>query len=57
MYVCLCNPFTDKDVQNALSDSSVKKSPANIYKACSGGQQPCCGTCLCMIRDMVGDAA
>ncbi len=57
MYVCLCNPFTDKDVQNALSDASVKKSPAQIYKACSGGEQPCCGTCLCMIREMVGDAA
>lgn len=53
MYVCLCNPFTDKDVRKALSDEGVKKTPGQVYKACSGGQKPCCGTCLCMIREQI----
>ncbi len=53
MYVCMCNPFTDKDVKNALQDDSVKKSAAHVYKACSGGQSPCCGSCVCMVKDMV----
>lgn len=55
MYVCLCNPFTDKDVAAALKDSSVRKTPAQVYKACSGGEKPCCGTCLCVVRDMVAN--
>ena len=53
MYVCMCNPFTDKDVKTALQDSGVKKSVADVYKACSGGQTPCCGSCVCMVKDMV----
>lgn len=53
MYVCLCNPFTDKDVHDALNNRAVRKTPAQVYKACAGGQKPCCGTCLCMVRDMV----
>lgn len=53
MYVCMCNPFTDKDVKNALNDSRVKKSAAHVYKACSGGEKPCCGSCVCMVKDMV----
>jgi bacterioferritin-associated ferredoxin len=53
MYVCLCNPFTDKDVANVLRDASVRKTTAHVYKACAGGEKPCCGSCLCVIKDMV----
>lgn len=52
MYVCLCNPFTDKDVKDAL-DSGAARTAGQVYKTCSGGQKPCCGTCLCMVRDIV----
>jgi bacterioferritin-associated ferredoxin len=53
MYVCLCNPFTDKDIKSALDNPSVRNTPAQVYKACSGGVQPCCGSCVCMIKDMI----
>ena len=53
MYVCLCNPFTDKDVDTALNDENIKNKASSVYKACSGGQQPCCGTCICEIRDRI----
>ncbi len=55
MYVCLCNPFSDKDVTNALKDPNVRNTPAQIYKACSGGVKPCCGSCVCAIKDMIVD--
>lgn len=55
MYICMCNPFTDKDVKNALQNDGVKKTAAGVYKACSGGEQPCCGTCMCMIKSMVAE--
>ena len=55
MYVCSCNPFTDKDVKNALENPDVRNTPAQIYKACSGGMGPNCGTCLCMVKDMIVD--
>lgn len=55
MYVCMCNPFTDKDVKNALADPLVRNTPAQIYKCCSGGQAPNCGNCMCMVKDMIVD--
>lgn len=55
MYVCLCNPFTDKDVQNALENPGVRNTPAQIYKACSGGKGPNCGSCMCLVKDMIVD--
>ena len=53
MYVCLCNPFTDKDLDGALKDETVEKTASSIYKACSGGEKPCCGTCICEIRERI----
>jgi bacterioferritin-associated ferredoxin len=53
MYVCMCNPFTDKDLEKALQDESVRKKTSAVYKACTGGEKPCCGTCICEIRDRV----
>lgn len=55
MYVCLCNPFTDKDVKDALQNPSVRNTPAQVYKCCSGGQSPNCGSCLCTVKDMIVD--
>lgn len=53
MYICSCNPFTDKDLDKALKDDTVLKKASHVYKACSGGVQPCCGTCVCEIRDRI----
>lgn len=53
MYICLCNPFTDKDLDGALNDESVKNKTADVYKACTGGEKPCCGTCICEINDRI----
>ena len=55
MYICNCNPFTDKDLDKALSDDNILKTPSNVYKACSGGEVPCCGTCICEIKERVSD--
>ncbi len=52
MYVCMCNPFTDKDVKKALENPDVRNTPAQIYKACSG-KGPNCGSCMCMVKDMI----
>jgi len=53
MYVCVCNPFTDKDVRDALENPDVRNTPAQIYKCCSGGESPRCGTCVCEIKAMI----
>ena len=55
MYVCMCNPFTDKDVKNALENPCVPNTTAQIYKACSGGNGPNCGSCMCTIKSMIVD--
>ncbi len=53
MYICVCNPFTDKDLDSALKDDTVKNNASAVYKACSGGEKPCCGTCICEIRERI----
>jgi bacterioferritin-associated ferredoxin len=53
MYICLCNPFTDKDLDGALENETVMKKTSHVYKACSGGEKPCCGTCICEINDRI----
>lgn len=53
MYICMCNPFTDKDLDGALENDAVEKKASAIYKACTGGEQPCCGTCICEIRSRI----
>lgn len=54
MYVCLCNPFSDKDVKKALACPDTRNTPAQIYKACAG-TGPNCGSCMCTIKDMIVD--
>ena len=55
MYVCLCNPFSDRDVKTALENPDIRNTPAQIYKSCSGGKSPNCGSCMCMVKDMIVD--
>ena len=53
MYICLCNPFTDKDLNDALSREDVPNKAAQLYKSCTGGEKPCCGSCICEIKDRI----
>jgi len=53
MYICICNPFTDKDVTNHLGTSNTKTSVKQVYAACSGGEKMNCGTCACDLKSMV----
>jgi bacterioferritin-associated ferredoxin len=55
MYVCICNPFTDKDVKSALSNPEIPNTTSQIYKCCSGGNSPNCGTCVNMLKCMIVD--
>jgi len=55
MYVCICNPFTDKDVQKHLdTDTPHQRTKIkDVYKSCSGGEEMNCGTCACTLKKMV----
>ena len=53
MYICMCNPFTDKELDEALQDDKVLKKTSKVYQACSGGEKPCCGTCICENNDRI----
>lgn len=53
MYICMCNPFTDKELDGALKDEAVQNKTSAVYQACTGGEKPCCGTCICEIRDRI----
>lgn len=55
MYVCVCNPFTDKDVKNALENPDVCNTTSQVYKACSGGKKPECATCVHALKCMIVD--
>lgn len=55
MYICYCNPFTDKDLDKALEDKDIRKTASSVYKACSGGETPCCGSCICEVKERVKD--
>ncbi len=53
MYVCICNPFTDKAVNAQLEQISGKAKVSDVYAACSGGEKMNCGTCACELKKMV----
>lgn len=55
MYVCCCNPFTDRDVKAVIGSGATKNTPGQIYKACTGGKKPNCGNCVCMIKDIMAE--
>lgn len=49
MYVCICNAFTDKDVDQALSDGA--RTLPDVFRAM--GCQPNCGRCCTHMRGMI----
>ncbi len=53
MYICICNPFTDKDVKKHLNTHGEKTTVSKVYSACSGGEKMNCGNCACDLKSMV----
>ncbi|MGN7438719.1 MAG: (2Fe-2S)-binding protein [Alcanivorax sp.] len=53
MYVCICNPFTDEDVQQHLDERCCKSTVEDTYTACSGGESMNCCSCMPAIKKMV----
>ena len=53
MYMCLCNPFSDKKVEEHLTKTDGRTTVSEVYKACSGGSKPNCCSCLETLKDMV----
>lgn len=54
MFVCLCNPFSDKKVKAHL-ESQGSSTVSKTYSACSGGESPNCCQCLETLKDIVKD--
>ena len=54
MYVCICNAFTDGAIKKLLNERDQERlKPGEVYKACSGGENPRCCKCLQTVKDMV----
>ena len=51
MYVCLCNAFTDRDVNRAIDTGA--HTVCQVYKTLQAVPQ--CGKCKDMIREMITD--
>lgn len=55
MYICICNPFTDTDVEAYLDTLQTSARVSAVYHACSGGVSMNCGNCSCALKGMVDD--
>lgn len=53
MYICLCHPFSDKKVNEHLSNTPGKTKVSTVYGACSDGNKPECCSCLQSLKDIV----
>ena len=54
MKICLCHPFSDKDAKAYLcSRGKDCCQVSEVYKACSGGNNPNCCRCLETLKDLV----
>lgn len=54
MWICHCHPFNDKDVKACLEGKKGETARVSgVYKACSGGKSPNCGSCIGHLQDMV----
>ena len=54
MWICHCNPFDDKAVKECLNGQKGDFARVSgVYKACSGGKSPNCGTCIAHLQEMV----
>lgn len=52
MMVCLCHPFSDKQVKKHLDSGGCGKV-SSVYTACSEGQKPNCCSCIQTLKDIV----
>ena len=56
MYVCMCNPFSDRDVKAHLDEQGCSRTTvSSTYRACSGGESPECCSCIDTLKTMVID--
>jgi bacterioferritin-associated ferredoxin len=54
MWVCLCNPFNDKALNDYLNDKKDQKVKiADAYKHLSGGAKPQCGQCTRSLKSTI----
>lgn len=54
MWICHCNPFDDKAVKQCLDGQKGDFARVSgVYKACSGGKSPNCGSCIGHLQEMV----
>lgn len=57
MWICACNPFNEAAVKAYLGLPENHQKIIDlmdVYKACSGGKGPQCGTCYAtVLNDMV----
>lgn len=53
MYICICNAFSDKKVKEHLDKSQGKARVGDVYRSCSGGENPNCCQCLETLKDIV----
>lgn len=60
MYVCTCNPISDRAVKACFDQAAEKGERVTVsetYRACTGGKAPTasCHQCVPMLADMVRD--
>lgn len=55
MIICQCRVISDKTVREKLNETCGRARVSDIYKKCSGGEQPQCGSCVSFMRDQVVD--
>ncbi len=56
MYICVCNPFSDKDVQSHFDAAAAQAERVTLnqtYAACSGGE-PINGDCHKCVQTLAG---
>lgn len=54
MFICLCNPFSDKKAKAHLEKQEPgTASVSKTYHACSGGEKPNCCQCLESLKELV----
>ena len=53
MKVCLCHPFSDKDAADYMNGKNGGCKVAEVYKACTGGENPNCCCCLETLKEIV----
>lgn len=53
MYICMCNPFSDKKVREHLNSTNGTARVADVYSCCSNGEKPRCCSCIQTLKDIV----